>query len=891
MNEQGQSPLQPMSSRMSESARLTGISRRFLLGAGAAAGIPTASGQTGSLADSIADRRRGIVSMEDWPRRLGETSDSARFQRAWDDLHAGATAPSAPDYVPGTPLPFEWQMKKLVLTEPRYIFDNSVTPFYNIEASGVTALVASSNRVDIFDMTDPALNFSHVRFRGLTFVGGRHHVLLNNPNTDGAQIDFDFCRFAGSGDYAILQGGTENPEVAPFGRSTVINLNYSSCIRCNGLIRYKADILNAFAGWHQPHYENYSADRAWIKMDRVTGENGNPNYSYLQVANLKAFCGAPNMHDGIAFTAGARWVDVRGSLDCDAACRLGGEEAGMAVAYYDGVPQIVAPFRPHKIKIGGGQAAAGPTSVGRSAVVHCVRSIPEVIDVNATDGPYDVDIVNFDARLVAETVWANWKADCAAGSGQGYMATADIRNFWRWSIAMGGSRVLNSMVNPWPIDVGHIVAADLARQRLTPQQFGGVGDGIANDTVALQAVLDRAILLGGRIHIPTGKYKTTAAMVIDLTGVTADTDITRVHIEGDGDGNTQILCGHTGHGIDYRGSSAVGVYFKLASLRILGNGTGNAGLKADNIGWFHIEDVTINGGFDYGVDATDILSGSFENCRLRGNERGFRFAFSDVSRPNAVSMRDVNVGVNSIYGGLVTGATTFTMSGGAVEGNGSWGGWGIKAVDCGVEGAVGLVIDGVYFEGNYDKADLWITHASGDAMHSVKGSTFNRLSASNYATNNILFERSGGAARLWLGGNGFKGFSAYTEDASRRYLVAPVNAVIDVGNYYHSGTAFPASNQTRGPWSGAVAADGSAITLPKGWSCAKNSTGNYTVTHSMGSATAYIVVATTNFSTAVIVQRVLRAANAFEVVTTNAVGVATNAAFDFVVMFNGAAGL
>jgi hypothetical protein len=198
----------------------------------------------------------------------------------------------------------------------------------------------------------------------------------------------------------------------------------------------------------------------------------------------------------------------------------------------------------------------------------------------------------------------------------------------------------------------------------------------------------------------------------------------------------------------------------------------------------------------------------FSDCRIRFNKRGYSFGYSDLSRPNAITMRDCIVGANDLFGGLVVGAATFNMRGGAIEGNGAGGGgtgWGVKIENAGVEGGVGVEMDGVYCEGNAGIADLWITQSTEWAMHSVMGSSFVRYLASQYVTQNIFLDVAAGIAeksRLALAGNAFKSMGAYTENGSRPYWTAPVGSVFDKGgNQFSGATALPnpASRALTGP--------------------------------------------------------------------------------------------
>ena len=41
---------------------------------------------------------------------------------------------------------------------------------------------------------------------------------------------------------------------------------------------------------------------------------------------------------------------------------------------------------------------------------------------------------------------------------------------------------------------------------------GAVGDGVVDDTAAIQAALDAAAVGGGSVHLPAGRYRLTSAL-------------------------------------------------------------------------------------------------------------------------------------------------------------------------------------------------------------------------------------------------------------------------------------------------------------------------------------------------------------------------------------------
>ncbi|MFM0013707.1 glycosyl hydrolase family 28-related protein [Paraburkholderia sediminicola] len=69
------------------------------------------------------------------------------------------------------------------------------------------------------------------------------------------------------------------------------------------------------------------------------------------------------------------------------------------------------------------------------------------------------------------------------------------------------------------ITTGSPVSTDLFIDAKDPA-YGAIGNGVADDTAALQAAINAAISLGRRLFIPGGTYKVTAPLVINASGLT-----------------------------------------------------------------------------------------------------------------------------------------------------------------------------------------------------------------------------------------------------------------------------------------------------------------------------------------------------------------------------------
>lgn len=331
------------------------------------------------------------------------------------------------------------------------------------------------------------------------------------------------------------------------------------------------------------------------------------------------------------------------------------------------------------------------------------------------------------------------------------------------------------------------------------KDFNAAADGIFDDAPEIQAAIDAAKLTGGEVYLPAGKYILNSTLVISHD--VAYSSILRVNIRGEGEGCVTLIANHTGPVLQVQSSNNANFmyFFRMSGLKIDGNGLASSCVQADNIGWCHFEDVSFIAANGKGFDATDVLSAEFTRCNFRSNLQGYHFRYSNLSRPNAIVMTSCNVGFNTTYGGLVEGAATFTLLGGAFERNGEsagGAGYGLKAYNCGVEGSVGVVATGVYFELNDRIADLLLKHdAAGDCMHVLTGCTFYRWNASLYATNNLLFERTASNSLVTLLGCGFKSGGTYTASSSRKYWAGPSGAIYDNGlgaNLYQVALETPA---------------------------------------------------------------------------------------------------
>jgi hypothetical protein len=258
-----------------------------------------------------------------------------------------------------------------------------------------------------------------------------------------------------------------------------------------------------------------------------------------------------------------------------------------------------------------------------------------------------------------------------------------------------------------------------------------------------------------------------------------------------------------------------------------------------------------------GTGFSDINANHWDNCTFR-LLTGTAYSGGDHS---GLHFTAVNVEACGTHGNALTG--------------------GINATFSGAEGAVGLVINGGYFEGNAGGWDINLTNTGSEYVtHTLTGVNFNRVSSTNFVTNNI---RSVGKNRIVLIGCTFDGLGTYTPSAARLYVNGDADTqVVCIGCKFDSATEQGTLRNLESTLAGSFDSAGAAVRLPTGWTVSKTATGTYQVTHNLNlAASAYVVTATAEGGSARIVQRIVKAANTFDLVTQDTAGVLADSAAGF----------
>lgn len=201
--------------------------------------------------------------------------------------------------------------------------------------------------------------------------------------------------------------------------------------------------------------------------------------------------------------------------------------------------------------------------------------------------------------------------------------------------------------------VGQTVQTKL-EQYVSVKDFGAVGDGVTDDTAAIQAALDAVYGFGGgRLYFPEGDYlvssisKTwTSAISIEIEGASMYSVILRK------------IAGTTSPVLDLNTSVApTSNYCTLKNFRVIGNAKAHDGLKITNWARFRLENIDVSA-CDVGLNNLGSLVFMAHNYVGSLNNTGYK---ADVAN---------GVGANLIqfFGGVISANSSFAVDLGQANG-------------------------------------------------------------------------------------------------------------------------------------------------------------------------------------------------------------------------------
>ena len=236
---------------------------------------------------------------------------------------------------------------------------------------------------------------------------------------------------------------------------------------------------------------------------------------------------------------------------------------------------------------------------------------------------------------------------------------------------------------PFTGSVATNVKAKLA-QTVSVKDFGAIGDGVVDDTVAIQAALDSGAT---SIYLPDGTYKVSAALVISANGTIvygAGMSATTVHSTNVSNENI-FEC--VGTGPDAPNSKQ---FITIKDLTVQGTSNGGNGIYFEYCVDSTIERVQVKNCGSYGIFTDNAFSNSFRYCRLIDNE-------NHNMRLGAASNQIVVIGCRFQQAGTSNNKSGLQLSDG----------YGVSIIGCSMESNnIGLEIEqgqniaviGCYFE-------------------------------------------------------------------------------------------------------------------------------------------------------------------------------------------------
>ena len=401
------------------------------------------------------------------------------------------------------------------------------------------------------------------------------------------------------------------------------------------------------------------------------------------------------------------------------------------------------------------------------------------------------------------------------------------------------------------------------RESVSVKDFGAVGDGVSDDTAAIQAALDSGAYAS--VYMPPGTYRVTATINITkqntLTGPDGGAqEMQHVSIAHDAASTGTLFnvttnvagvclknfCVTGGNGSFCITSSNSYVRYEYiymqayngGGVRLLSSGVGSSSSKIANCTWVGPASATSYTGFEIDVNGGDVL---LDSCTAIRGAIGINII---QGQSITVTRCSLNKQTRSpaVTGGPYSSASQFNTAGIRLSGEGykeaiSIRGCYLEAIDNAVyvEGCESLTIEDNLFQdvGAAGNAGVWVV--VGNSAINLTSSAAKNVTIKN---NKFFMESNGSIANPFYGVNFetaqnvlyLNNHYKHTGDYSGEYKVGANNTVRKLANTTVVGTGTPVANADAGPYvkaivsSTASASDWFPATAASGWT---NTSGRY----------------------------------------------------------------
>lgn len=352
---------------------------------------------------------------------------------------------------------------------------------------------------------------------------------------------------------------------------------------------------------------------------------------------------------------------------------------------------------------------------------------------------------------------------------------------------------------------------------MNPRWFGAKGDSINDDSPAFQAAINSLNTgIGGVLKIDSGIYRLNTGLIT----------YPKVKIQGNGPQNTFLYSYLTGENAML---TMDGASVSTNTLAVWSDFTAVSPISAGiaflllNSAYATYENIYSEGFFRH-WRLRNCLSSQFTSVRARFGPTGAAGFYADStggSNPNALTLTSCVFGSLPGVGIRLDDPSNFNMYGGSVEACGIAGSSAIAIYNGGSQGAAAWNFNGVYFEGNIGTADIRVI-IDGALMESagvIQSCSFNRISATDFTTNNVLLQQSSPTDKyitIDMRGNAFINSTSYIPNVSRKYIAVQSTAkfrITEDSNFYKSEIEIPQIFSSGVIYSSSINVDASVLPL------------------------------------------------------------------------------